>query len=89
MSLERGSTAVLQGERKENHEEHITIPKHIATLSPEKKKSRKAEATVRFSGPLSGFIHISSHLETLIQDTHKRLRIHTAVHDFISLRIVE
>jgi len=35
--LERGSSAVLQGERKENHEEHILIPKHIAILSPEKK----------------------------------------------------
>ena len=37
MSLERGSSAVLQGERKENHDEHIRIPKRIAILSPEKK----------------------------------------------------
>lgn len=35
LSLERGSSAVLQGERKANHEEHIRIPKHIAILSPE------------------------------------------------------
>ena len=41
MSLERGSSAVLQGERKGNHEEHIRIPKQIAFLSPEKKNQRK------------------------------------------------
>ena len=37
MSFERGSSTVLQGERKEKHEEHIKIPKHIVILSPEKK----------------------------------------------------
>ena len=82
MSLERGSSAVLQGERKGNHEEHIRIPKQIAILSPEKKKSRKAEATVRFSGPLSGFIHISSHLETSIQDSYTYIQLYITLNNF-------
>ena len=41
MSLERGSSAVLQGKRRENHEEHIRTPKHIVILSPEKKNQGK------------------------------------------------
>ena len=77
MSLERGSTAVLQGERKGNHEEHIRIPKQIAILSPEKKKKESWGYS-----QIQRFIHISSHLETPIQDTYTYIPLYITLFNF-------